>query len=207
MKKLSKIVRIWRAVKKKLTAAVRKTPRKARKARKIKACCDCGAVGTTKYCAACAKLRKKEYHQAYDKRRRAKIVDTRPPKKCTGCGEELLGYNRYANSCHECVKKQSAASSLLWKKTPAGRASILAYRKKYNRTPAVRAKIKARERTPEMIAYRKAYYQRPEVIARRKARMSTPEGKEQQRRATLKYQAKKKKMEEASNAQGDRNDD
>ena len=207
MKKLSKTARIWRAVKKKLTAAVRKTPRKARKARKIKACCDCGAVGTTKYCAACAKLRKKEYHQTYDKRRRAKIVATRPPKKCTGCGVELLGYDRKARFCRDCIRKRSNAGVARWQKTPAGRAYRLKYCKEYYRTPEYHAKSTERNRSPEMVAYRKEYHQRPEVVASRKARLRTPKGKEQQRRATLKYQAKKKKMEEASNAQGDRNDE
>ena len=204
MKKLSKTARIWRAVKKKLTAAVRKTPRKARK---IKACCDCGAVGTTKYCATCAKLRKKEYHKVYDKLRSAKIRATLPPKKCTGCGVELLGYTRYANCCRECVRKRKAAGVLLWQKTPAGSAWTSSYRKKYYSTPEYHAKSTARNRSPEMVAYRKEYHQRPEVVARRKAFARTPEGKESAKRASLKHEAKKKKMKEASNAQGDRNDE
>ena len=200
MKKLSKEARaqwrnIWRAVKKKLTTVVRK-------ARKIKVCCDCGAVGTTKYCATCAKLRKKVYHQAYGKRRRAKIYATRPPKKCADCSVDLLGYSRNANRCRQCVRKLNRAAVSLWEKTPAGRAYKLKYFKKYYRTPEYHAKSTARNRSPEMVAYRKEYNQRPEVVARRKAFSRTPEGKEQQLRATLKHQAKKKK-EAGLEAQGD----
>ena len=159
---------------------------------KKKACCDCGTVTTTKRCAACRKAHRKDYQQAYGKRRRAKINATLPPKKCTGCGVELLGYTRYANRCRECVRKDSRAAGARWKKTPAGRAYKKNYDRNYHRTPEYHAKITALNRSPEGVAYRKEYYQRPEVIARNKARARTPEGKEQQRRATLKYLAKKK---------------
>ena len=156
--------------------------------RKQKACCDCGTVTTTKRCPACERIRCRKYNTAYVNRMRAKIYATRPPKKCTDCGVDLIGRHRVAALCFECSKKRQAAHSAAWIKTPAGRAA----KRRYQSTPEALERYRANSRRPEMIAYRKEYYQRPEVVARRKARMQTPEGKEANRRAVRKWQAKKK---------------
>ena len=161
--------------------------------KKKRACCDCAAVGTTKRCAACWKVHNRDYQRAYGRRRRAKLYATRPPKKCTDCGVDIIGRHRSAVRCFECAKKLDAVNMAAWQKTPAGRE----YHRRYRRTPEFREKGRAYSRTPKIIAYRKEYYQRPEVIARRKARASTPEAKEASRMAVRKYQAKKKKMNEA----------
>ena len=159
-----------------------------------KACCDCGSVTTTKRCPACSKSHKRDYNTAYVRRMRAKIYATRPAKKCTGCGMDLLGLHRSAGVCLKCAKKRDTAASAAWSKTPSGRAYI--YR--YVRTLEALEKGRVRNRSPKMVAYRKEYYQRPEIIAREKARRRSPEYKEANLRAVRKCLAKKKKMKEAS---------
>ena len=160
--------------------------------KKKKACCDCGKDTTTKRCPTCRGIRSRDYARAYRIQRQAKINATRPPKKCEDCAVDILGRPWRAKLCFACAgeraRKQAAAASAAWLKTPERKA----YMWRYYRTPEYRAKSIARNRSPEMVAARKEYYQRPEVKARRKARMRTPEGKEAQRRAALKYLAKKK---------------
>ena len=161
---------------------------------KKKVCCDCAAVTTTKRCETCVNVRRREYDKAYGRKRRAELYATRPPKKCSDCGEDILGRNRRAILCFECARKRSNASAAAWRKTPARRT----YLRDYRRTPEYRAKSTVRNRSQKMVAYRKEYHQRPEVIARSKAWRSSPEGKESNRLAQRKYQAKKKKMKDAS---------